>query len=146
MRVNKQFISKLVGRGLNALAATMLISACIHLSIAVISFFITQRIEYVNPIDFLGFSLVWPQYLHSEMAAGIAWLFLIVAFFIIFCVHEKLQISVSVTRRERAPAKVKRQQKQPSYARYYDEQVRHSDYVSPRYRALIHSVVSRPRL
>jgi hypothetical protein len=86
-------------RVLNALAATILIVAGVHLGVALISFLVTRQIDYVNPIDFLGFSLVWPKYLHSETATLIAWLFLLLAFAFVFIVHGRLRISVAITRK-----------------------------------------------
>jgi putative Ca2+/H+ antiporter (TMEM165/GDT1 family) len=100
----RKLFSPYASRGLNALAATMLLAAGVHLGVALVSFIFTRQINYVNPVDFLGFSIVWPSHLRSEATAAIAWLLLVTTFFVIFIFHNKLQISVSVTRKTKLPA------------------------------------------
>jgi hypothetical protein len=84
------------GRGLNALAATMLIAATVHLSISFIASLVSQNNIYINPIEFLGLGFILPQYLHSTAASALAWAILIGIFFVMFVLHAYLFIAVSI--------------------------------------------------
>lgn len=70
----------------------MLIAASVHLAVALLSSLVTRKISFINPINFLGLNLIWPRYLDSELATGIAWLFLIGTGITIFLLHGRIKI------------------------------------------------------
>ena len=96
----QNYILKYLQRAISALAIVLLIAACAHIFVALISALITEKIEYINPVEFLGLGLIFPKYLHSATATVLAWAFLIGVFVIIYIFHTSLYLVVSVSKND----------------------------------------------
>ncbi len=85
-------------KALNALVVTIAFSAICHLLLVSAVAIIRKDISYVNPLDFLGISILLPQYRESAMVAAIGWLALIILFFVILFVRVHYNVYVSFIR------------------------------------------------
>jgi hypothetical protein len=92
MKVNFKHYAE---RGLNALAATMLIAAAVHMIISISATMISRNIFYINPVEFLGLGFIYPRYLHSAQATAGAWGLLIAMFSLFFVLHAYLFVSIT---------------------------------------------------
>lgn len=109
----RKIVVTVARRGLSALAATIVLAALIHLGVALITFLGTGNIAYVNPIDFLGFGIIFQQYLHSEIAAGAAWAVLIATFFAIYWLHVRFKLEVTLSAKRRNASDVRASELSP---------------------------------
>jgi hypothetical protein len=74
---NEQTIKRLW----QTLLITMAAAATFHLIIVAITAGYKHDMGFLNPLDFLGLSVVFPQYRNSQTAAGFGWLALTALFF-----------------------------------------------------------------
>lgn len=85
----------LLERGTNALFTTMLVAAAFHLSIGFFAAGVSRNWDYISPIDFLGLGVLFPQYVHSLIASGIAWAILVALFFVLLYFHAYLLVAIN---------------------------------------------------
>jgi hypothetical protein len=100
---NKEFFTKI----LNALIVTFAISALFHLTLVTLVSLAKRDIAYLNPLDFLGVSILLPQYRNSTLAAGLGWLVLVALFMVILLVRIKYHWYVSFIKENRWHARIK---------------------------------------
>lgn len=62
---------------------------------------VKQRLSYLNPLDFLGISMLIPKYRDSLVVTGIGWLILVALFFIFLYIHIHYHVYVAVIREAR---------------------------------------------
>ena len=67
-----------------AFLITMTVAVVFHLVVVSITAIIKRHISYLNPLDFLGLSIVWPQYRDSPVAAFSGWMVIFVIFGVTF--------------------------------------------------------------
>jgi hypothetical protein len=77
----------------DALVLTILSFATIHLSLALVMSVIKQKIDYFNPIDFLGISIIWPELKHSVVWFIVSWLFIAILFLIILLILKRKPVN-----------------------------------------------------
>jgi hypothetical protein len=79
-----------------SLLTTIAIAATFHLFIVSIVAVIKRSISYINPLDFLGLSTVFPEYRTSRIAALGGWLILMGVFFgvLYVTIHYHLYLSI----------------------------------------------------
>lgn len=104
---NKESLTKI----LNALIVTFAISALFHLALVTSVALVKRDIAYINPLDFLGISIMLPQYRESQMVAGVGWLILISLFFVILIVRLKYHWYVTFMRDNPWHASIKQKTK-----------------------------------
>lgn len=97
--MNVQFINKENTRkALIALVATLATAAVFHLTLVSIMAIYKHSLAYLNPLDFLGVSILLPQYRDSRTAAGLGWLTLVILFFCILYIGARYHIYVALIR------------------------------------------------
>ena len=103
-----QFFSKeSLTKILNALIVTFAISALFHLALVTVVALAKQDMTYLNPLDFLGVSILLPQYRNSQFAAGMGWLVLISLFMVILTVRIRYHYYVTFIKENRWRAQIK---------------------------------------
>lgn len=100
---NKEFFTKI----LNALIVTFAISALFHLALVASVALAKQDMAYLNPLDFLGISILLPQYRNSQLVAGMGWLVLVTLFMITLLVRIKYHWYVTFIKENRWHARIK---------------------------------------
>lgn len=88
----KDYLRKVV----YAVVMTLAVAASFHLLLVTVMAIVKQSISYINPLDFLGLSILWPQYRESTEVAAIGWLVLIALFGVILYIriHYKLYVAI----------------------------------------------------
>lgn len=103
-----QFFSKeSLTKILNALIVTFAISALFHLALVTVVALAKQDMSYLNPLDFLGVSILLPQYRNSQLVAGLGWLVLISLFMVILTVRIRYHWYVTFIKDNRWRAHIK---------------------------------------
>jgi len=103
-----QFFSKeSLTKFLNALVVTFAISALFHLALVTLVALAKQDMSYLNPLDFLGVSILLPQYRNSQLVAGMGWLVLITLFVIILLIRIKYHWYVTFIKENKWRAHIK---------------------------------------
>lgn len=92
--LNKETNTKI----LNALLATIAISAIFHLVLVSVVAIVKRDISYVNPLDFLGISILLPQYRESTSVAALGWIILILLYFGILFIRMHYHLYVAIIR------------------------------------------------
>lgn len=69
---------------LRALLITFALFAAIHLSIVIVASLLGGHLERLNPIEFLGLTVLWPELANMRAGGVLAWLLLINAYVIIY--------------------------------------------------------------
>ena len=94
-----KFVSKdLLDKAFNALIVTMAVAASFHLALVTFVAVIQRDISYVNPLDFLGISILLPEYRESMLVATVGWIVLIALFFTILYIRIHFQLYVAIIR------------------------------------------------
>lgn len=93
-----KFRKELFGAYVNALLLTLSIAACCHLALVTVVAIAERDISYINPLDFLGISILLPQYRDSTSVAIVGWLVLIAFYFIILFVRARYHIYLTLIR------------------------------------------------
>lgn len=94
---NKQSSSKIF----NALVVTFAFAAMCHLVLVTVVALVKRDISYVNPLDFLGISILLPQYRESTAVAAAGWLALLALFFVILYVRHHHHLYIAIIRENR---------------------------------------------
>ena len=99
---------------LEAFAITITIAGVVHLIAAGITAIIKHHISYINPLEFLGLSYLFPQYINSFKATVICWIILIIIFtcVLIIAINKHIYISIIRERRENIKTLIKRTPRQ----------------------------------
>lgn len=84
-----KFVRGLLGHLYRAILITVVLSALTHLTLIFVAFIETHNVELINPVVFLGFDTVTPQYIHSPLAVGLGWTALILTGSLIFLYRSK---------------------------------------------------------
>ena len=71
---------KHIKRDIEALGVLLAIIAAIHLSFVFILAIFHHDLHFINPLYFFGLSEVTSKYVHSDVAVGIGWIFLVLFF------------------------------------------------------------------
>lgn len=80
----------------NALIVTFAFAAMCHLLLVFAVSVIKRDISYINPLDFLGVSILLPQYRESAAVAAAGWLTLIALFFMVLYIRHHYHIYVAI--------------------------------------------------
>lgn len=88
------------------LLITLSLAACFHLIIATITAIIQQNLDYLNPLDFLGLSAIFPQYRTSAVAAAGGWAILVAVFLVIFYISLHYHLYLSIIRESKVGKKI----------------------------------------
>lgn len=88
-------------RAFNALVVTMAFAAMFHLLLVSVAALIKHSMSYLNPLDFLGISILLPQYRDSTVVAAVGWLILSALFFFILYMRLHYHVYVAVVRESR---------------------------------------------
>ena len=102
----KIFQSELFRKGIQALVITMSLAVIFHLCIVTITSIIKHDVSYLNPLDFLGLSIVFPQYRESHAAAAAGWLALTSLFFGVLYIGFHYHLYVSIIKESRVGQKL----------------------------------------
>jgi len=73
---------KFARKTLHALILTIFIGGSFHLVLVFVSAFVRGNNESINPVNFLGISLVAPELAHSQKVFAITWALLILLFLV----------------------------------------------------------------
>lgn len=82
----------------NALVVTFAFSAMCHLLLVTVVAIIKQDVSYINPLDFLGISIMLPQYRESTAVAAGGWVALSLLFFVILYIRVHYHLYVAIIR------------------------------------------------
>lgn len=82
----------------NALVVTFAFAAMCHLLLVTVVTIIKQDISYINPLDFLGVSILLPQYRESTTVAAGGWLALSLLFFAVLYIRIHYHLYVAIIR------------------------------------------------
>lgn len=94
-----KFITKeLIEKAFNALIVTMALAASFHLALVGFVAIVKADYSYINPLDFLGISILLPEYRESTAVAAGGWAVLIALFFTILYIRIHFQLYVAVIR------------------------------------------------
>ena len=92
-------ISKdLTEKAFNALIVTFAVAASFHLLLVGFVAIIKADISYVNPLDFLGISILLPEYRESTAVAAGGWVALAILFFTILYIRIHYHLYVAIIR------------------------------------------------
>ena len=80
----------------NALVITFAFAAMFHLILVAVVSLVKHDMSFLNPLDFLGVSILYPHYRNSQLWAGIGWTTLAVLFFTVLYlrIHYHLYIAI----------------------------------------------------
>jgi len=73
------------------LVFTMFVAAVFHLSLIFLFAIIRKNISLINPLDFLGIGIVYPNLKNSDLALLIGWLMLVLLFWLVYTALNKLE-------------------------------------------------------
>lgn len=94
-----QFINKKnAAKAFNAMVITFAFAAMCHLMLVAFVAVAKQDMGYLNPLDFLGISILFPTYRESRMVAGIGWLALALLFLTILYIRIHYHVYVAIIR------------------------------------------------
>ncbi len=93
-------------RVLNAVIVTLAIAATFHLTLVSIMAVYQRTMAYLNPLDFLGVSILLPEYRDSRIAAGIGWLILIMLFGAVLLVRARYHVYITIIKDSRVGTRV----------------------------------------
>ena len=82
----------------NALVVTFAFAAMCHLLLVTVVAIIKQDISYINPLDFLGVSIMLPQYRESTAVAAGGWVALSLLFFVVLYIRVHYHLYVAIIR------------------------------------------------
>ena len=85
----------------NALVVTFAFAAMCHLLLVTVVAIIKQDISYINPLDFLGVSIMLPQYRESTKVAAGGWLVLSLLFLTILYIRVHYHLYVAIVSESR---------------------------------------------
>lgn len=93
-----KFAHGLLGHLYRAILITVVLSALTHLTIIFFAYLTTRNVALINPVVFLGFDIVAPQYIHSALAVGLGWAALVSAGSVIFLLRSRQLIRKAAVR------------------------------------------------
>jgi hypothetical protein len=93
-KIKKEFF----GAYFNALLLTLSIAATCHLALVIAMAIKERNISYVNPLDFLGVSILLPQYRDSTSVAILGWIVLIAFYLTILFIRARYHIYLALIR------------------------------------------------
>ncbi len=93
-KLNKEYF----GAYINTLLLTLSIVALCHLVLVGVMAIKERNVSYINPLDFLGVSILLPQYRGSTSVAIAGWLVLIAFYLIILFVRARYHIYLALIR------------------------------------------------
>lgn len=92
------FTQENLKKAINALVVTFAIAALFHLTTVTAVAIYQHSLSYLNPLDFLGVSILFPQYRESRLVAGFGWLVLVMLFFFILLIRVRYHVYVALMR------------------------------------------------
>lgn len=90
------FSKDILQKMFNALVVTFAFAAMCHLLLVGVVALLKRDIRYINPLDFLGISILLPQYRESPLVAAGGWVVLIILFFIVLYIRVHYHVYVTV--------------------------------------------------
>lgn len=98
-----QFINKKnTAKAFNAMVITFAFAAMCHLLLVAVVALAKRDMGYLNPLDFLGISILFPAYRESKMVAGIGWAALSLLFLTILYLRVHYRVYVAIIRESKA--------------------------------------------
>ena len=85
-------------RAFYALVTTLALAAVFHLLLVAVVALAKRYMSYLNPLDFLGISILFPDYRYSMVASGIGWFVLAILFFTILYIRIHYHLYVAIIR------------------------------------------------
>lgn len=83
---------------MQAALITMSAAASFHLILVGVVAILQRDISYINPLDFLGLSIIWPQYRDIGWVALGGWAALLIAYLSVVYISIRFQLYLSVIR------------------------------------------------
>ncbi len=90
--------TKLRKKIVQAMLITISCAAIFHIILVSITSIIRRDVSYINPLDFLGLSIIFPQYRNMPSVALGGWLALIALYFILLYISIRFNLYVSIIR------------------------------------------------
>ena len=95
--INKKNITK----AFNAMVITFAFSAMCHLLLVTIVALAKRDVTYLNPLDFLGVSILFPHLRNSMLVTAVGWLILALLFFTVLYVRIHYHLYVAIIREQK---------------------------------------------
>ena len=92
--IKKEIFTKAFG----GMVITFAFAALCHLLLVVIVSILKRDISYLNPLDFLGVSILYPHLRNSMFVTAIGWVILSVLFFTIMYVRVHYHLYIAIIR------------------------------------------------
>ena len=95
--------NKNITKAFNAMVITFAFAAMCHLLLVTIVALAKRDVTYLNPLDFLGVSILFPHLRNSLLVTAIGWLILALLFFAVLYVriHYHLYVAVIKERKDK---------------------------------------------
>ncbi len=77
---------------------TFAFAAMCHLLLVTVVALAKRNVTYLNPLDFLGVSILYPHFRESMFVTAIGWLILAMLFFTVMYIHIHFHLYVAIIR------------------------------------------------